>query len=84
MDTLRQVSVVGFRVLSPPGPGRIGERRPVRLRSVARVGQVKPRWPENVFGAIGHALRIARDLLLALWVITTLAFWLVVIAGGVL
>jgi hypothetical protein len=44
----------------------------------------KPRGPENVFGAMGRALPIARDLGLVLWMITVLAFWLIVIAGCVL
>jgi hypothetical protein len=35
-------------------------------------------------GALGRALRIARELVLVLWLITALAFWLVVIAGCVL
>jgi hypothetical protein len=45
---------------------------------------VRPRGPESVFREIGRALRIARDLVLALWVITALAFYFVVIAACVL
>jgi hypothetical protein len=44
----------------------------------------KPRGPESVFGAMGRALCIARDLVLALWVTAALAFYLVVIASCVL
>ena len=59
------------------------------LRQFAVVGvlfpsRVKPRGPEIIFGAMGRALRIARDLVLAFWVIAALAFFLVVIAGCVL
>ena len=44
----------------------------------------KPRGPESVFGAMGRALGVARDLVLALWVMAALAFFLVVVAGCVL
>jgi hypothetical protein len=47
-------------------------------------GPVRPRGPESVFRAMGCVLRIARDLVLALWVIAALAFYLVVIASCVL
>jgi hypothetical protein len=46
--------------------------------------RVEPRGPERVFGAMGRALRVARGLVLALWVITALTFFLVIIAGCVL
>ena len=74
MATLQQFPMVGVRFPSPPERDRTGERGAIR---------VKPRGPESVFRAMGRALRIARDLVLALWVIAALAFYFVVIAACV-
>jgi hypothetical protein len=84
MATFRQFSVVGVRFPSPAEGERSGERGAIRQHPTARSWRVTPRGPENVFGTIGGALRIARELVLLLWLITALAFWLVVIAGCVL
>jgi hypothetical protein len=83
MATLQQFPVIGVRFPAPLERDRIGERGAIRQHSTARSWRVKPRGPENLFGAIGRALRIARDLVLVVWVITALAFHLVVIAGCV-
>jgi hypothetical protein len=84
MATLRQFPVVGVRFPSPPERDQIGERGAIRQDFAARSWRVKQRGPEGVFGPMGRALRIARDLVLALWVIAALAFFLFVIAGCVL
>ncbi len=84
MATLRPLPAVAFRVVSRPEPGCTDERRPLRLHRPSRFGQMKSRSAGNVCSAIGHALRISRDLLLVVWAMSALAFCLVVIVAGML
>lgn len=56
----------------------------VDLRAAFRPAHIKPRPRGERLRAVGHALVIGSELLLALWATAVLAFCVVVIAGLVL
>jgi hypothetical protein len=78
MATLRHPANVGLRVLSQP---RRTAHTAVCDRSYARAPRVKARQRGDW---LRSTLLIGRNLLLAFWAITAIAFWLAIIAGLVL
>jgi hypothetical protein len=63
---------------------RITSHSPARFYSSAATAHIKPRKCREVLRTMGQALQIGRELLLAFWASTALAFCVLVIAAFVL
>lgn len=81
MATLRHAQIADLRVAFQPSGTRIASHSPVRERSCAPSAHIKPRPRGDRLRAMGHALAIGSELLLALWATAVLGFCVVVIAG---
>ena len=85
MTTLRHPRIVDLRVAFQQSGGRVATHSPrQRGRSCGQAADLKPHSRGYRLSAMGHALVIGSEVLLALWATAVLAFCLVVIAGLVL
>jgi hypothetical protein len=84
MTTLRHPPIVGLPVAFHPSGTRSASRSRVREPSCSPPAHIKPRPRGTRLRAMGHALVIGSEVLLALWATAALGFCIVVIAGLVL
>ncbi len=57
---------------------------PLGMSFQASLEQGRAHTAQSIFGAIGLALRVTRDLVLTLWVIGVLAFCAMIVVAGML